>query len=708
MAPDQRPNRVAGVLALAWILLIGGVSSATEERATRPEPNILLITVDTLRADYVRTYDRTRGVTRRLDTLASDGVVFTRAFSHVPLTLPSHCSIFTGVPPSKHGVHDNSGYRLGPDWVTLAEWLKARGYATAAFVGAFPLDRRFGLDQGFDTYREGYPSHNPLKTFFPERKAEAVVTDALRWLHKHGGRTPWFLWVHVFDPHQPYLPPEPFAGRFARDPYGGEVAYADDQLGRLLDDLRARNLFDSTLIIVTADHGEALGDHGENTHGLFAYNATLHVPLILHIPGNTKPLRISDYVALSDIFPTVAGFLGESPPPQVTGRNLVPLWRNPKASVPEPPIYIEALAPFLNRGWAPLTGIIWRHRKYLDLPIPEFYNLDQDFAERKNLYSTDRAEPYRRKLARMFHLNMLAPRSPENKETLEALRSLGYAQGETSPAPSKRFTAEDDPKTLLPVHQQFMRALQLYNRSEWRPAIEAMKEVITKRRDMILAYLYLSQFYHDAGDLRRAALALQAALKVNPNHLEVLTKLGITRIEMGDFQPGIDLLQTAVKRKKDDPDLWNYLGIAYWRTGRYEASEKAFFQAMKYDPADPMIQNNLGNLYFTMKKFTQAERAFQKALELDDHLAAAVNGLGACALARGKTGKALEYFRKAVRLDPNYTLALFNLGSELFKAGRKKEALPYLTRYLELAGPSLSPEEFLKISKMIDEARGTT
>lgn len=686
---------------ILFVSLLWGPSAHPGQK----HPNILLITVDTLRADYVSLYNPSRGVTHALDKLASQGVIFERAFSHAPLTLPSHCSIFTGVSPAVHGVHDNLGYRLSNRFVTLAEWLKQQGYTTGAFVGAFPLDRRFGLAQGFDTYEEGYPARNPLKTFFPERRATAVVQDAIQWLKARDSSSPWFLWVHVFDPHQPYQAPEPFQSRFSKDPYGGEVAYADSELGRLIEFLQSHNLMDNTIVVFTADHGESLGDHGESTHGLFAYNETLHVPLIFRIPHRKAQQRIQEPVALSDIFPTLAVLLGQTPPSEVSGQNLMTLWtKAPKKNPAAQPIYLEALAPFLNRGWAPLTGLIWKNHKFIDLPIPELYDLSIDFKEANNLAPKSNLAIYRKKLQEISGLSQLNIPQEESSDTREALKSLGYIQS-SSPIQKKHFTTADDPKTLLPIHQKFLAALQFYDTNDYSHAIQLLKEIITARNDMIVAYTYLSQFYQDIGDLRNAALSLQAALRVNSNNTEVLMRLGILRIEMGDDRGGIDILSNLTTKRGEDPDLWNHLGIAYWHSQNYEKAEQAFKKALSLDPSDPMIYNNLGNLRFSEKKFKEAFANFQKALALDPRLAAAYNGLGGCYLAEGKVHEALKMFHKAVEADPKYTLALFNLGTELYKAGRKSEALPYLERYMELAGPALSAKEFQRIESMIRDVR---
>jgi arylsulfatase A-like enzyme len=285
--------------ALAFSLAAGPLAAA----APPAKPNILLITVDTLRADRLGCYGSKTVRTPAVDALAARGALFTRAFAHTPSTLPSHTNILLGLTPNAHGVHDNSNFIVREDFLTLAEWLKAQGYATGAFVGAFPVDSRFGLVQGFDVYDDNYGSQGPTDMVFVERKAEVVVANALDWLKDRSG--PWFLWVHVFDPHQPYEAPEPFRSQYPGRPYEGEIAYTDSALAKLLDFLEDRKIQDRTAVIYTADHGESLGEHGESTHGYFAYNATLHIPLVLALPG-ARPARIDSNVCHIDIFPTTS------------------------------------------------------------------------------------------------------------------------------------------------------------------------------------------------------------------------------------------------------------------------------------------------------------------------------------------------------------------------------------------------------------------
>ncbi len=368
-------------LALAFIAA-AALASACKAPAKPKDFNVLLVTIDTLRPDRLSCYNQTYLRTPQIDGLAARGVLFERAFAHAPLTLPSHASILLGSTPLAHGADDN-GMRVVPRGVpSLPKTLRAAGYATGAFVSAFPLDTRFGLIEGFDVYDDKYPARPAAALDFPERPAEKTMAAALDWLAARNGR--WFLWVHLYDPHSPYAPPEPYATRFAADPYSGEVAYVDETLGKLFGAIDGRGETGRTLVVLTADHGESLGEHGEMTHGYFAYNSTIWVPLVVAAPGLASA-RVKDLVSHEDIFPTVCDVLGLPAPADLPGRSFRPLLegRTQKAR----PVYFEALEGYYHHGAAPLRGVIEGPMKFVDSPIPELYDLRNDFDEANDLAS---------------------------------------------------------------------------------------------------------------------------------------------------------------------------------------------------------------------------------------------------------------------------------------------------------------------------------
>ena len=345
--------------------------------------NVLLITIDTLRQDRVGAYGNRNGLTPTIDRLAAGGIRYAHAFSPVPLTLPAHASILTGLLPRRHGIHSNTRFRLDEHVPTLASMLKRAGYRTGAFVGAFVLDGRFGLNRGFDEYDDRLPRGERASFHFAERRAAEVVTAAGNWILSSSAAaagTPWFAWVHLFDPHAPYDAPVEY--RTGRSPYDAEVAYTDAMLGQFLTRLDAMHALTPTLIVLTADHGESLGDHGEMTHGLFAYDSTLAVPLIVNAPS-IAPAVIDAPVSHPDLTPTILDLLGLAPPGSVDGQSLV------RSPAPDRPLYFEALDASLTRGWAPLRGIIQGGWKYIDLPDAELYDLRTDPGEQHNRVDHD-------------------------------------------------------------------------------------------------------------------------------------------------------------------------------------------------------------------------------------------------------------------------------------------------------------------------------
>ncbi|HYT31086.1 MAG TPA: sulfatase, partial [Thermoanaerobaculia bacterium] len=435
-------SRISRGTAILAIAAAGLISVACRERsqtqaASAPPPDIVLITVDTLRADALGYTGNSRVATPNIDRLSREGRVFTQAHAHNVMTLPSHANILTGRLPYEHGIRDNEGFRLDSKTQTLAALLHGARYATGAAIGAFPLDARFGLDRGFDVYDEKYPQGaNEYDFRVAERPATEVIAVARSWYAGNAGR-PRFLFVHLYDCHSPHVPPAHLAAAYADTPYLGEVAGIDEALGPLIEDLRASHI--PTLLVLTSDHGEALGDHGEETHGLFAYEATLHVPLILWGPGLVSPGRDESLRGHVDILPTVLPQARAALPPGLPGHSLL------AAGNPASGSYFEALSASITRGWAPLRGVIRDGTKFVDLPIPELYDLRSDPKEEHNL-ALERRDAVR--LLKTLLPQPVAPSAlPESVETVANLRRIGYLSG--SGAPKKTFGPEDDPKNLV-------------------------------------------------------------------------------------------------------------------------------------------------------------------------------------------------------------------------------------------------------------------
>ncbi len=669
-----------------------------------------MITIDTLRPDRVSCYNKSYLQTPNIDIIGKKGVIFTRAFAHTPTTLPSHANILLGLTPLSHGVHDNSHFKVDEEFLTLSEHLKKYGYSTGAFVGAFPLDSRFGLDQGFDIYDDSYPSKPKHQFIFPERRAEKVIGSAINWLSLQ--RNKWFAWIHLFDPHQPYNPPSPFRTKFGRDLYSGEVAYVDSELGRLFEYLKRKDHLKNTIIILTGDHGESLGEHGESTHGYFAYNSTLWVPLIISGPG-INPELIDKMVSHIDIFPTICDLLEVDKPPLLQGVSLIPLIKGKKLKERE--IYFESLHAYYNRGWAPVRGFIDGKYKYIDSPIPELYNLKNDFNERTNIASQVNISSFKEKLREIelkFSSQIESRKFQRvDKETLEKLKSLGYI---SNPIPQlkRRYGPEDDLKTLLPLHNKFQRAILLYEKGRVNEGINLLSEVINQRKDFDLAYCRLAEIYKSEGRANEALEIMREGYKNNPGNHSIISAYGIMLAETGRMEEAVKILQKGVELFSFDPELWNYLGIAYWKKGESKKAFDAYKKSLSLDKNYAMVYNNLGSLYLSlfvsdskMETGKQSIIYFKKAIELDPELASAYNGLGGVYKKLRKIEEAIEFWKKALELDPNFDFPAYNLGVTYLEKGKKEIALVYFQQYLRIRNKNLTPEERKKIESIIQKCK---
>jgi arylsulfatase A-like enzyme/Flp pilus assembly protein TadD len=648
--------------------------------------------------------------TPNIDSLADKGVLFLKAFAHTPTTLPSHANILLGTTPLYHGVHDNSSFIVREEFLTLAELLKDQGYSTAAFVGAFPLDSRFGLTQGFDVYDDNYGTISSQEFSYVERKAEAVVEKALKWLENENN--PWFLWIHCFDPHQRYNPPEPFKTQYKNNLYDGEVAYVDFALGKLFAFMEENNYDENTVIIFTGDHGESLGQHGESTHGYFAYNSTIWVPLIVFFPG-VKQSRVNQNVSHIDIFPTVCDILGVDKPSFLQGISLLPAIKGKKLA--KRAIYFESLYPFYSREWAPLRGYIERSNKFIDSPLPEFYDLEKDFMEFSNLAENENLNKYKKTLEKLIEELSSADKSEKkqkiNRETREKLQSLGYIST-LQASRKKSFTAKDDLKVLLPYQNKLTEAMSSYHKGNIEEGINLLKEIVAERNDLALAYTYLATLYGEQGRLKEAIEVLKEGIDNNPSSYRIFNSYGIFLTKIGQYDAAIEIFEKGLALIDYDPELWNYLGVAYWRKGDFEKALEAYQEALSLDNNYPIIFNNLGSLYLSLflKTKSPSDRQkslqnFKKAIELDPDYASAYNGLGAAYRHAGNINGAIYCWEKAVELNPDFDFALYNLGLAYLATGDKTQALSYFIKYKEKHYRTLPLKEKDKLDALIQKCR---
>ncbi len=701
-----------GSTSAALLFLIASTFAQPAKKGVPKNPwNVLLITVDTLRTDRLSCYGGDRVKTPNIDGLAARGALFERAFAHTPTTLPSHTNMLLGTTPVAHGVHDNANFVVDQKFPTLASHLKERGYSTAAFVGAFPLDSRFGLTRGFDIYDDNYGTPANQEFTYVERKAEAVMEGAIQWLNALPPRKNWFLWVHCFDPHQRYLPPEPFQTQYKDRPYDGEIAYVDFALGRLLANLEDKNLAQNMLCVFTGDHGESLGQHGESTHGYFAYNATIRIPLIIAFPGS-KQSRVDQNASHIDIFPTVCDALGIDGPAFLQGVSLLPAIRG--KNLPERRIYFESLYPYYSRGWAPLQGYIEGTEKFIETPVPEVYDLAVDFDETVNLAEQRKLDKYREALGRLiagFSMTQSAPAKTVDRETRERLQSLGYVSSPQALA-KKNFTVRDDLKALLPYQNMLQKAMGAYHRGELEDGASLLRQIIAERKDFDLAYSYLATIYKEQAKLKEAVATLREGVENNPLSIKILSTYGMFLVDVRAYDAAIQILKRTLSLIDYDPEVWNYLGVAYYHQGSFEDAFKAYDQALALDENYPVVFNNLGSLQFSVflktkekAAYDKAVASFRRAIALDPNYPSAYNGLGVALRQAGDLDGAIANWRKAVEIKPDYAFALYNLGLGYAVKGDKVRALEYLTQYKNRFYAQLSPQEQAKLDDLIAKCR---
>ena len=633
---------VAAAAALSWLWPRPPGSDDAARRqiagwSPRPEAlNVLFVTLDTLRADRLGCYGFRGVATPTIDALARESVLFEQATATVPLTLPSHASLLTGLLPPRHGQHDNGVSFLAESQTTLAERFHAAGYATGGFVGAFVLESRWGLAQGFDRYSD------KLDPDQFQRRGDRVVEDALDWIGSVRDRR-FFAWVHLFDPHLPYDPPEPYRSRYAGAPYLGEVAWTDELVGRLLSRLRAENLYERTAIVLTADHGESLGEHGEPSHGYFVYDSTTAVPLLVRTPWGLRG-RSRTQVSGVDLFPTMLDLAGLAPQPGIDGRSLLRALIDPGADLGRL-AYSETYYPRYHFGWQHLRAVRDGAYKLIDAPRPELYELATDAGETRNIHRARArtAESLRLALEGLARESDEAPAGQgPDPETRQRLAALGYVGS----------LVDADPRAVLPDPKDKVHLFGLMN--EAREAA-------------------------DAGRVEQAIAAMRRVVAEDPAIMDAHLSLGRWLARAGRSDEAIDSLRRAFALKPDDGVVLQDLVRLYLRAGRTKDMQDAlgvFAGALASGPGNPGGWYELATIYLEIGREREAETALRHALEANPNLAAAHNALGAIAYQRGELDAAEARVRQALAVEPDLPTARFNLARVLEARGRDADAEP--------------------------------
>jgi arylsulfatase A-like enzyme/Flp pilus assembly protein TadD len=633
------------LLAIAMILLPLGVFY--HRYYGRSIRNVLIISIDTCRADYLGCYGYAENTTPNIDNLASEGIVFENVISPMPLTLPAHCSMLTGVDSRKHGIHDNEGYVLDDRHVTLAEILKSKGFATGAVISSFVLDDKFGLARGFDTYEDRF-NKSLNSAGIVERRGDEATHEANLWLQEHKAER-FFLFLHYFDPHYTYDPPEPFKSNFAKNPYAGEIAYADHCIGQVIQKLKELDICDSTLLIITSDHGEDLGEHGENYHGYYIYQNTVHVPLIFRLPGSKEAMRIEETAGLIDIVPTICSLLGIKTPAGMHGKDVSGYFNGKGPKNEKRNFYCESMLA-TRYGCNPLLGVVEDGWKYISTSRPELYDLRNDPAEQSNLVKkeAERERMMRGVLEQM--LQDVVEVEDDTADTLDAesrtrLQSLGYVSGGKLDESYEIDAGKSDPKDMLKFHVMNSRA----------------------------------NFYVHQGKFEEVKEICDKMLKINDDYPETYNYLGRAAFSEDQNEEAVKYFSRYVKSRPDQAGGYNNLGLAFYKVGQRDEAAKVLAKSIELDPKFAEAHYNFGRVLSRMGEFETAISHLEKARELMPWQEAITKELERVLKRQGEMVKALE----AVKAQPDSAQAHYDLARIYFGQERFTLSFEYCERALE-------------------------
>jgi choline-sulfatase len=661
--------------------------------AATSAPNLLVVTIDTLRADRVGAYGFPLATTPAMDAIARQGVLFEDAIIHAPQTRPSHASLFTGRLPFEHGIRDNFSKPLDASMPTLASILKQRGYATGGFIAAYPVSRDSGLHRGFDVFDDPFAGASSVATRRDrsERRGAEVVDRALEWLGPSRG-TPFFAWVHLFDPHAPYDPPRPFAQRFAKDLYAGEVAYADSQVQRLLDWIARQKLGESTLVVVLSDHGEGLGDHGENEHGFFIYDTTMRIPLLLRWPGRLPAgLRVGGQFQGVDLLPTILELLGVPPTP-TSGVSRASALR-PGGKLPDNEAYVESLYASLHFGCAPLRGLRAEGWKYIDAPRAELYRVSEDPRETRNRMD-DRAPVAAAMKTRLLDRDRgpVAPPLPAvDASALERLAALGYVGGTFfAGTPSGA-----DPKDKIHEFQTFTRdvgrGIRLFEARDYEGAARALARLaasktlpdgqVLERRSFNVDF-FLGKSLLELRRFAQAVAPLARAVALSPGAIPAYAYLSRAQAGAGRLRDALATVERGLERAPDNADLHQMKGRLLLAAGDPAGARASLERARGLDEQNVLVRVDLAALYRGQGRLEAALREADEAVRLAPDVAETQVARGLVQGALGREDAAAASFRAALKADPDDPDALFFLGTAELRSGRRQAAKPLLERLL--------------------------
>lgn len=698
--------------------------------------NVVLISIDTCRADHLSCYGFNKPTTPNIDAIAKEATLYTNAYTTIPLTLPAHCSILTGTYPPYHGVHDNSGQQLAASNITLPEILQKNGFYTAGIVSAFTLNGQFGINQGFDSYNDKFI--NPVRAAGGfERRGDETTGFAIEFI-KQRAANPFFLFLHYFDPHTQYDPPAPFDQKFADDPYAGEIAFADYCLGQVIKTLKDNNLYDSTLLIILGDHGEGLGEHSEAEHGYYIYQSTVHVPLLIRYPKQQKGTSVDDVVSLVDVVPTILSLLDIPVPDHIQGRDLSKHTHNNRDSTQKRHVYCESLTP-TKFDCNPLFGIINQHWKYIDTTQPELYNLRDNPDESQNLLHIEDKQARLMKgllqnlIAQIFQNTSGQSTLVPDAESRKRLESLGYVGGKSVNATLVMDPSKADPKERIGLHENTQKLIYLIYNKQLEEALRVCDESRVKWPDMPDPYLYAGSVYYKMENYEKTIANLARYVKLieqqglqNPGSLEFDPEnpfskahnlLGTSYFKTNQYAKAAEQYLILIKTWDDVPASYDNLAASYFKLEKYDLAIENWNKSLSLLPGEPEVYNNLALAYYKTNNYEKAMENWSRALKLrpnwekvdlnlkivkaqiqtennirhyenilkenpddkDSH-----NNLAAIYYQQENIEQAIIHWNETVRLEPENAQAHNDLATAYYKQNNIQSAIVHFSKALEL------------------------
>jgi arylsulfatase A-like enzyme/tetratricopeptide (TPR) repeat protein len=681
----KKKVKVALLISMIFILLSIVLPTKGMLMGNNQKPNVLLITLDTTRADRLGIYGYRKGSTPNLDAIAREGVLFEAAFTQVPITLPSHCSIMTGTAVPYHKVRNNGKYKLPRELDTLAEILKRRGYTTAAFISSFSLDSRFGLSQGFDVYNQTLNnSGKDIKINAAERKAEEVYRDFSQWFNSIG-RVPFFCFVHFFDPHEFYEPPEPYCSRFKENPYDGEIAYMDEYIGKIVKCLKSREILRDTLVVIVGDHGEAFGEHGELGHQVFCYRENLRVPLIISGSMLPREKRVTPRIDLMDVMPTVLDYLGIPVPGKIQGISLLPLIMG--KDVKKRGFYIESIFANEAMGGAAIKGWIEGDYKYIDLPRPELYHLVLDPIEKNNLFFKKNflAQKMKTKmrdyLKKYESVRFNSGRNLNNTE-IKRLASLGYI---TSNKKTTAALTYPDPKDLIASWTFYIKGQRLLHAKKQEQAMLSYREAIRLNPKFSWPYAKLAFLYNKNGNIEAAQQTFKDGIRMNPQDYNIKIDYANLLISQSETYNAFVVLKEL--EKVDSPEVSTAVNLAkgniFLKRENFKEALYCFENILKLEPENLIIKKIVGMCLFQMGRMAEAFTVYS---EICKHTKTDPNVLFYAALTASQTRKyevSVSYYERLLKIVQEPTI-YFNYALVLSKWGKWEKAVENLQKFLDI------------------------